>query len=147
MAELLGAVASGVGIASFVIQAASSIKKAKHFIDLMKDAPNELRYFMEGIEQLNKILDFIDQQSRQISIPSDQGAIVLGAFNDCRKAALDLSSLAKDLESAISAHSTKGRAKFAFKKQALDSFRMRLEAAKTTVLLCQQSCSWCVFSN
>jgi hypothetical protein len=147
MAEVFGAVASGVGIASFVIQVASSLKKVKQFVDLMKDAPNQLRYYIETIEQLNKILGAIDQQSRQMSILSGQSAIISGSFDDCRKAAHDLSSIAEDLEREMRTHSTKGRIKFALKKQTLDSFRIRLEAAKTSVLLSQQLCLKYVLSK
>jgi len=148
MAEILGAVAAGIGIASFVIQIGDSVAKLKGFIGLMKEAPTELRSLIERVENLNKLLDFIAAQTRQMQIPDVQSTIVDNIFQDYYKTALRLATIARDLEKEVAAHITKGRVKFAMKKQALDSLKTRLEEEKTTVLLSYQFClGYCFFNQ
>jgi hypothetical protein len=46
MAEILGIVAGGIGIASFVVQIGDSLVKLKGFTDFVKNAPEELSYLI-----------------------------------------------------------------------------------------------------
>jgi hypothetical protein len=135
MAELLGAVAGGIGIASFVIQIGDSLVKLKRFKDSIRDAPEELRCLIQNLEDLSKILESIGTRAQQCQIPDGEDDIIDKSLIDCHGAARNIYQVAKEIEQIIVASGRKGRVKFAIKKQIMESLRSRLEEAKATVLL------------
>jgi hypothetical protein len=64
MAEVLGVIASGVSIGSLVGQIASSVMKLKSYMDLVRDAPEDIRILVE-IEDLQLLIsDIEDDRAR-----------------------------------------------------------------------------------
>ena len=65
MAEVLSIVASGVSIAAFAGQIASSVLKLKSLIDQVKDAPDDIKLLIDEIETFQFLLVEIEEdQSR-----------------------------------------------------------------------------------
>jgi hypothetical protein len=65
MAEVLGVVASGISIGALVGQIASSVVKLKSYMDLVKDAPEDIRILVDEIEDLQLLIsDIEDDRAR-----------------------------------------------------------------------------------
>lgn len=69
MAEVLGVVASGVGIGSLVGQIASSVMKLKSYMDLVKDAPEDIRILIDEIEDLQLLISDIEDDRARYPYP------------------------------------------------------------------------------
>jgi hypothetical protein len=135
MAEILGIVAGGLGIASFVVQIGDSLIKLKGFADSMNNAPEELTYLIHGVEDLHRILKAISIRAKKCSIPDGEDDIIDNSLLSCHRAAQDLYQITKTLERDIIVGSRKARFRFALKKQLLRDLRTRVEEAKQNVLL------------
>jgi hypothetical protein len=106
MAEAVGI---GVGVASFAIQIADGLIKLKDFIELMTDAPGELRAIIRRVEEVEVILKNIEARDRELDgnvrnlVNSD--ANVKG----CREAANRLAIIAKEIITTTLGSNFKGR--------------------------------------
>lgn len=140
MAEILAVVASGMGVASLAIQVASSVKKLKDFCDRAKDTPSEIRDTLDDIETLPFVIDEIEAIARSGDHLS-QGlhAALLRSAKRCREASNELRSIVSEVETAIQKHKFRGAVKGTLKKSRLDEIRQRLESAKMTCVLVNQS--------
>ncbi|KAE9378461.1 hypothetical protein N431DRAFT_479482 [Stipitochalara longipes BDJ] len=68
MAEVLGVIASGVGIGALAGQIALSVARLKTYLDQIRDAPEDLKILIDEIESLHLLLsDIEDEQSRNPS--------------------------------------------------------------------------------
>ena len=135
MAEVLGIVAGGIGIASFVVEIADSLIKLKDFAVSVKSAPEELKYLLQSVEDLNRILEDIGVRAQRFGFPDGENDIIDKSLVSCHRAAQDIHLVTKNLEEKILGGSQKARFKFAFQKQLLKGLRLRLEEAKQNVLL------------
>ena len=57
---MLGVIASGVSIGALVGQIASSVVKLKSYMDLVKDAPEDIRILVDEIEDLQLLISDIE---------------------------------------------------------------------------------------
>lgn len=135
MAELLGAIASGVGIASFAIQLADSVSKLKKFCEDIKDAPEDLRrtMFQLGIVtlQLKEIADE-EQANPQIfaSNASLQQCVAL-----CQQGSDSIGEIGRELEAEMAKRKIFGKLKVVLKKDTLSKLALRLESAKANLMM------------
>jgi len=136
MAEMLAVVSSGMGVVSLAFQVADSIQRLKDFCALMGDVPEEIRLAIEEVEILSLILEDIDRDIQQELLVSP---IIMFAVKKslrlCRAGGNALGSLAKDMENGIVRSKKRGAFKAAMKKDKMEIFRKKLEAAKSTFLL------------
>ncbi|KAK8119995.1 uncharacterized protein PG998_004621 [Apiospora kogelbergensis] len=100
MAEVLGAVASGVGIAQFAGGIIKTSFRIKKLLEDIKDVPEDLQRHLAQIQLLAPLLAEIDRG------PSISNGALLAAADQCRQAALELDVLATDLSHQV--QSSKG---------------------------------------
>ena len=110
MAEILGAVTSGVTIGALAGQIASSVKKMKSFLDEVKDAPENIRILLEDIEHLQLLLaDIEDDYARnpysELLIQNNSASPCL---NHCKRGVEKLTRLVEEIDIELQ---DKGRAK------------------------------------
>ena len=139
MAELLGVVAGGIGIASFAIQIGDSVVKLKRFISSMREAPEEVRSIIHNIDVLKGILESISTYAKDAEIQDGEDDNIAKSLISCQGAAEYILKIAKEIEQSVKFDGRKGRLRFALKQAALESLASRLEQAKITILLAQSA--------
>ena len=135
MAEVLGAAASGISIASFAVQIVDSGIKLNRLWNAIKDAPEDIAYLKEDVQSINTVLEEIKAQQALTTGPSSAPN---GCLELCRRAAETLENVVKDLETTISKKRLRGSMKVALKRETLAKHRTRLSDAKTSLILAQQ---------
>ena len=103
MAEVLGAVASGISIGTLAAQVVNSVTKLKSYWDEIKEAPEDIQLLMEQIEDLQFILTEMeeDQHRNPMSGTILNSATIARCLNRCKKGADALEDLADDLSADI----------------------------------------------
>lgn len=139
MAEMLGAVASGMSVVSLAFQVADSIKKLKDFCDLVKDAPEEIRFALEEIEAMTLVLGDIDESVQvQNSLPPSTKSAVARSICLCRTCAATLQSLVAELQNGLARQKRRTSFKVALTRERLLNIKARIECSKSTLLLANQ---------
>jgi cell fate (sporulation/competence/biofilm development) regulator YmcA (YheA/YmcA/DUF963 family) len=101
MAEIFGAVASGIGIAGVAAQAIDGIRKLQTFCNDIRDAPEELTYMTNELEILLGTIASIEAQiQRNASIASIEAQIQRNA-SICQT--LDSTSALRFVEQSVNA--------------------------------------------
>lgn len=142
MAELFGLIASGVGITSLAIQISSSILQLKSFCDLIKDAPEEIRYLIEEMEVLGLIVSDIEatiSSNQQVSIPVLDSGAAARCLGLCKRGVDALEAAVRDLAAELEKGKKRGGLKRALRKDTTDKLRERLKNAQTLLVLSQQT--------
>ena len=144
MAEVVGIVASGIGIGTLAAQIAGKIIKLKSCWDQIKDAPEDIRDLVEELEVLNHTLIQIEDgqhqylKSRHIAYP----AFTSASLRHCKQAATRLNelidSLSEDIEHKSKVKQKWASAKVALKKEKIDKYRAKLERTITLLFLSRQ---------
>jgi hypothetical protein len=115
MAEILVIAASGISIASLVIQLADSIQKLNDFCDSMKEVPSYIQIVLADVESLSMVLkrirDDVCEQERSnprgVSLP----AAVVSSLYSCQTSARMLQLVVEELEAGIISHKKWGALK------------------------------------
>jgi hypothetical protein len=139
MAEALALVSSGVGLASLAVQLVDSAIKLRCLWTDVKDAPEEVINLVHEIEVLGRLLGTI--KAVHASVPGNAmfDAIFDQCCTLCEQGARNLESVARDLETLIKQKRTMGALRVVLKKDVVAEHRSRLERAKTSLLLAQQT--------
>ena len=135
MAEMFGAVASGVGIASFAVQIVDSGMKLNELWNAIKDAPEEIKWLKEDIDSINTILQELDAQQALTTCTPSATKVCYAA---CRRTAETLENVVTELENTISRKKRRGSLKVVLKKEILASHKTRLSEAKASLSLALQ---------
>lgn len=152
MAEIVGAVASGLSIAQIGGQMLTIALKLRNLLDDIRDAPASLGFLLDQVEVLAPILDQmnIDESNEgNIRVQVSVDDALRSASRRCRDAAEGLSLLCSDLSTLI--ESTRGlkhqlkMTKIAIKKELLEKYERRLYQAVQTLSLAQQNYIMYVF--
>jgi hypothetical protein len=134
MAEVLGVVASSMGIASLAIQLGDIVLRWKNIWHTIKDAPEEVKYFIEEVEALglflrekvpDKSLSPSDSLSRSVEITQRLTTL--------------LSSILVELDQAIAKRKIRGGVKVALKQGTINKLRDRLRSAQFLLMLSYQA--------
>ena len=97
----LGTVASGIGIASLVIQLNDSVAKAVNFCESVKDRPESLSRIAEELRMLNDIICLIQQQDSSGHVDDVSRQLVLSLVkSEVEKLAKLVTDLSQCLQSA-----------------------------------------------
>ena len=140
MAEVVGIIASGAGIATLGGQILESVFKLQQIFTDIRDAPEELRSILEEIAIVTNVLIECSQQSRS----SPSGATQSGARDQallyCESACRGLFAIVSEIEDGI--RGSKFRSKWysfqaVVKAKRIAGFVARLERAKSTLALAQ----------
>ena len=144
MAEVVGAVASGVGIGALAASIAKSVIKIKSFWDDMKDVPDDIGDLMEQLDALQYMLSHIEDRQSRNPYPSfllDRSSETR-CLSICKKAADQLKSIADDLSADINTskriHRKWASARVVLEKRKLEKYRKRLKRAISLLLMSQQ---------
>jgi hypothetical protein len=130
MAEVFGAVASGIGIAGVAAQAIDGIRKLQTFSNDMRDAPEEIKYLTNELEILLSTISGIEAQiQRNTSICRDLNPTP--ALRFVEESVSSLNAVIQQLQAEIAQRRMLGSTKTAWKKKALETHMMKIERSKT----------------
>ena len=133
MAEIVGAVASGVSIGTLVVGVTSSIVKLKNCFDQVHDAPEDIMELIGELENIRFIFaDVAENQRRNHTSDLILDSKSLSPCLQLCKQALDpleelTVALSADLDAANKSRRKWGSAKVVLKKSRLDKYRLKLE--------------------
>ena len=141
MAEVLGAVASGIAVGQLAGQVASSIIKLKHYWDQVKDASEEIRHLMLEIDSLNLILGHIGDDV-SVSNPYFDKLCVEQSLKLCREGAVELNILVTELAEKVDGKRGMkkkwGGAKVVLRKEDIKKLKKRMKTAISLLSLAYQ---------
>lgn len=133
---MLGAAASGLGIASFAIQSVNCIQDIKKFFEFIKEAPEDIKIAIHHIEILSKILSDIRFGDE---FPRIGPATVLECSELCRNSLNVLKGVVTDSERCINMHRRFGAVKAVLQKEKIEKLTKRLESAQFMLLISYQT--------
>jgi len=145
MAEVLGAVASGLTVVALPIQVGHSIKKLKNLWDGIKEAPADVRQLIDDITCLDQLIctfetDQIAQHQNHGPPPPLRPSLSMTLMS-LRETKNRLQELADDLSRDINSQGKirrgKGVARFLLGKDKLEKHYAALERAKSTFTLAE----------
>lgn len=144
MAEVLGAIASGIAIGQVAATTGIAVLRLKQLLDQVRDVPRSVSDLMEQIECLDPALWELEQSIGQDEIPSQLWETPAAAKSAmyCRKALRELMDLTDELSAQI--NSTKrvqrniARFKAVLKRGAMSDLERRLETAVRMLQCAQQ---------
>lgn len=141
MAEMLGAVASGISIAQF---AGSIIKigfRIKSLLEDIRDVPDDLQHHLGQIQVLAPLLAEIDHG------PSISNGALLAAAKQCQQAARELEVLASELSNQVQSSQGFNRRfrslQAVLQKSALARHEKRMQVSMQMLMLALQLTSLC----
>lgn len=149
MAEVLGAVASGVALAGVTGRLVTSTMKLKQFMDAVRDVPETLRLNLEYLETLAPTLEEMRRLSMDIN--DQYSGMMLGgaqrgltlATSQCEKACIQLERLVEDarekLENSKGIRKTARQVRIVFRKEVMAEYERRLDAAVRVMILAQST--------
>ena len=134
MAEVLGVVASGVGIGSLAIQLFDSLQKLHRFWKLVDGAPKDIESLVEELHVLGCVFDELIKGS-EVTENLPVGSLEV-CLKYCSKVMNDLNPIVQRLHSGIAKGNQRKQwtsIKAAFKKEDLRDLVQRLERSKSTL--------------
>lgn len=147
MAEILGAVASGLAVAEAGLKVGGTVWKLNQLWKEMKEVPATIQDLMRQIEMIGLILS---EHETNLSIQSTAFPIRLSTHNGApaaqsvaysREALNDLQRLVEDLNSAVESGKKReqvvGRVRVVLEKGTIKDFQDRLERAIRLVICTQ----------
>ncbi|KAG6365528.1 hypothetical protein INS49_007139 [Diaporthe citri] len=139
MAEILGAVASGLGVAEVGLKVGGTVWKLKKLWHEVHEVPATIQDLMRQIEMMDPILSDhetnlgIQSTALPIPLPTHIGAPTPQTAAYCRDALNALRRLMEDLDGAVESEKrsrrTVARMKVVLKKDTIKGFQDRLEKA------------------
>jgi hypothetical protein len=141
MAEMLGVVAGGMGIASLAIQIGDGVTKLRDFCNAVKEAPEEVKYLVEEIETLSIVLSEIGASGNEEEMAQIGAASLKKCLDLCRRGAEVLCTVVRQAEQEIAKTKRIGSVKMVLKKGLLDMLRDRLKTVQFMLMLSNQTYS------
>ena len=144
MADVIGVISGGITIAALAAQVTSSVAKLKQYWDLIQDAPEEIRYLIEEVEDLSLLLADIEEDQIRNPISSIILDITSASrcLDHCKRGADRLRELVEDLGANLnSSNNLKkkwGSAKVLLRKDKIEKYKTDLERAVRLLSLSHQ---------
>lgn len=139
MAEILGAVASGLAVAEVGLKVGGTVWKLKRLWQEVHEVPETIAYLMKEIEIIEPVLSEFEGNfnAQIIAFPTESsaynGAPTALSSAYCREALNDLRSLVEDLDRAVTSEKkrkrTVARIRVVLKEDTIKKFQGRLERA------------------
>ena len=145
MAEALGVAASGMSIAALAVQVASSVVKIKVCWGHIMDAPEEISFLLDELDDLCLVLSDIEEDQRwNPTSPLElDNTTASKCLDHCRRGANRLKELVEGLNSDIHSPNQLRRkwasTKVVLKKEKIKRYKSRLKAAIRLLSLSHQS--------
>ncbi|KEF57133.1 uncharacterized protein A1O9_07323 [Exophiala aquamarina CBS 119918] len=138
MAEVLGIVAGGAGLASLAIQILDDVQKIRELYNAIRDAPSEFQSLLDEIQLLSMVVSLFARESAQLKsdheIAVAQSQIVRhcqGIHDELRPILAQLTNSLVSRKRSVSWISVKS----VFQRRKIDQMLMKLERAKSTLVL------------
>ena len=135
MAEVLGVIASGIAVEQF----AESVLKLKRLCSAVRNAPEEVKLLAEELDVIAALLVEVDGQRQQPYHTASSATTWDRCVIACKNARNASEDVIKELEKKLKTNRTLGGIRVAFKKEAIVELKSRLERAKSTLVLAQQT--------
>lgn len=131
MAELLGVVSGGAGLASLAIQLLGSVREIRGLYRSFKDAPEFLEDTLSDLETFGHTLQELerDRQSHNAVNSETVGRCV----RTCQRAVGRVRLAVTKLEAAMKKSKTRGRLSTAFQQPEVSQLSDELDKAKTSL--------------
>ncbi|TGO43148.1 hypothetical protein BHYA_0003g01020 [Botrytis hyacinthi] len=134
MAEVLGTVASGIGVAQLAGNLASSIIKLKGYWDQIQDAPDDIGFLVREIDAHHLILrSILESQARMTSSGRPSDMLLEHSLNLCEDSSNELNelvkALGKEMNSSNKWRSKLGATKVVLKNDQLKRLKKRMKNA------------------
>ncbi|KIW15761.1 hypothetical protein PV08_05811 [Exophiala spinifera] len=139
MAEIVGVVASGAGVASLGIELLQIAYGLKDFSSSIKDAPAEIACLIDELLLLTNILKGIWDRRPPETSGTVPEATWEACHQHCESAVGILASVATELEASLKKHKILGSLRVVLSQQKVSKYKERLERAKSILLLAQQA--------
>ncbi|KAK5111287.1 hypothetical protein LTR85_012182 [Meristemomyces frigidus] len=137
MAEILGVVGSVVGVASFALELAESIKKLKDFCVRVANAPKTLQRTIKENEVLSNLLNQLSGTLGSAA-GSTGNRSLQGCVDLCRVGVERIVAVTGDLDTKMNDKRRRTSIKFASCKDDLRDMMQELEQGKSSLLLAHQ---------
>lgn len=144
MAEILGAVASGISVAQLAGNLVSSIIKLKSYWDQIQDAPDDISFLVREIDTHHFILrSILESQAKIASSGRTSNTFLENSLKLCEDSSDELNQLVKALEKEINS-SNKWRSKLGATKVVLknDQLKKLKRRMKNATRLMNLAISW-----
>jgi hypothetical protein len=138
MAELIGVVASGAGLASLAIQLGGSIIKLERFCSAVRTAHEDLRAVIFEVKTLGLVLRKIELDPVDASSNMDP-EIMQHCVQICQDAVARIENVAATLEASIQSQRIPGMIKTVLKEKQIQEMFQRLDRAKGTLMIAYQA--------
>ncbi|KAF2164836.1 hypothetical protein M409DRAFT_56208 [Zasmidium cellare ATCC 36951] len=131
MAELLGVIAGGAGMASLAIQLGESAVKARRLYHAARDAPETLQHVTFEIETFSLVLHEIARHGQSYDL--EDSDTLVRCVRMCEQSVTRIRNAVNKLESLINRHSRLGKLRAAVDEKEISKACTDLERAKTTL--------------
>jgi hypothetical protein len=135
MAEVLGIIASGIAVEQFT----ESVLKLKRLCSAVRNAPDDVKNLAEELDAITALLVEVDGQRQQPYHTAASAATWDRCVLTCKNAGKASEDVIKELEKKLKTNRTLGGIRVAFKKETIAELKSRLERAKSTLVLAQQT--------
>ncbi|KAM0319172.1 hypothetical protein ACHAO8_001316 [Botrytis cinerea] len=140
MAEVLGTVASGIGVVQLAGNLVSSIIKLKGYWDQIQDAPDDIGYLVREIDTHHLILrSILESQARMTSSGRPSDTFLEHSLKLCEDSSNELNELVKALEKEMKSsnkwRSKLGATKVVLKNDQLKRLKKRMKNASKVMNL------------
>ena len=136
MAELLGVVAGGAGLASLAFQLGESSIKIKRLYNLYQDAPKLLKDILEDLETFALVLHNLEKDRLQHD--GADGVVVDRCVRTCDRAVAQIDAAVSKFELAMQKSNIKGRVRTALGQTSIGQLCDELERAKSSLIFAHQ---------
>lgn len=136
MAEILGVVAGGAGLASLAIQLGENAHKLKKFYHNYKGAPEFLENVSFELETFALTLTRLERDRQSFDLLDDR--IVDRCIQICRRACNEVQSAIDRLEAAAVKSARKGKLMAAMDRSSMMERRRELDSARNSLAFAYQ---------
>lgn len=153
MAEVLGAIGSGISIGTLAGQIASSLVKRNSYMDLIKDTPEDIKILVDEIEDLQLLISDIENDRArnpytESLLDSNSASRCLG---HCRRGVERLRRVVDAIAADLSSMKPRKRkwvaASMIWKRDAMEKYKAELASAVRLLTLSHQIyIRWLFFS-
>ncbi len=139
MAEIVGLVAGGAGLASLAVQILENTRILADFYSTVRDAPEQIGVILEEIDVLAHVLvEFSRIQGlRTTGLTDITTQIQVNTIHQCKIASDCLSNIVSELNTGMRLQPRRFSLLTALRTRKLDKLLLRLERAKSTLTLAQ----------
>lgn len=133
MAEAFGIAAGAFGVISLGVQLAESVQKVRGFCANVKNAPSRLADLIEEIAEMSDLVKELEHKNQSADLVASP--IMQRCIKSSRKAIGYFETFAGELQDRMERGKLRGRSSFAMRQKDIEQMLVRLERAKTLLVL------------